>query len=413
MNESSKQKHLLLLGGRTDIYEKAKHYNLKITLIQEKNWMVKEDYDLVDRVIHAPIDAPYLVDLTSLLHDDDPFDFVFSFLEAGLLAAAMIQDKLKIEGNPLFPVEATRFKSKMRETMVANNIPSIPFSVVDSEMEVSNFGEKVGYPIILKSARGSGSRNIHKLKNDKDINQALSNIKKHYPNIDIIAEKFIDGKEISVESFTWEGKHSIVAMTDKLTTGYPYFVEVGHTVPSTISDDLSGKVKILTEQLLNAINQEYGPSHTEIIIENGEPYIIESHTRTGGSFIFELVENVYGVDFFSETLKRIAGYQPEELESTAIKSAASGIRHFLLPKGKVISIKGTERVKEDSHVTRFDLMVKTGSEIEDYKNSDERYGYIQVIGDSIVQVNNKIETLMNCIEFEIEPEQISVLNETS
>ncbi|PES33320.1 ATP-grasp domain-containing protein [Bacillus thuringiensis] len=401
MNQSSNKKHLLMIGGRTDLYQKAKKYDLYITLIQEKDWMSKQDYDLVDRVIHAPVDAPYLVDLACILHQHEPFDAVVSFLEAGLLNAAMIQDRLGILGNPLHPVEATRYKHKMREQMRLKNVPSIPYSIVAEADEVNSFGDKVGYPIILKSSRGSGSRKIYKLTGPHGTKEALYEIKKLYPNIDIIAEKFIEGKEISVEAFSWNGNHTVIALTDKLTTGEPYFVEIGHTIPAELPSDTLDKVKALTEKFLSAIEHQYGPSHTEIMIHHNQPYIIESHTRTGGSFIFEMVENVYGIDFFEETLKRIAGNESIEMEIKPRKGAASAVRHFVFPEGEVSMIQGIERAKKLPNITRCELTLEVGKSIKNFKNSDERYGYVLGTGDTVTQVLESIEQAMREIKVEI------------
>jgi len=53
-----------------------------------------------------------------------------------------------------------------------------------------------------------------------------------------VIEEFIDGVEVSVESISWQGKHYVLAITDKITTKEPYFVELEHHQPSLIEDDL-------------------------------------------------------------------------------------------------------------------------------------------------------------------------------
>ncbi|MGU9544578.1 ATP-grasp domain-containing protein [Bacillus cereus] len=391
MNNLLIRKRLIMIGGRTHIYRKVKQFNLHLTLIQEKEFMVQEDYELADQVIHAPVDAPYLVDLVAVLHKESPFDAVISFLEAGLLNAAIIQHKLGISGNKLLPVEVTRYKDKMREQMMLKKIPSIPFSVVTNVEDVESFAEKVGYPIILKSTIGSGSRQVHKLEHSDEIHSALNSIRQQFPNANIIAERFLVGKEISVECFSWDGKHSVVAIIDKLTTGAPFFVEIGHSTPSTLPSHILEKVKRLTIDFLNAIEQTHGPTHTEIMIYEDEPYIIESHTRGGGGLIFEIVENVYGINFYAEAFKRIAGVKPEQNETPKVRANASAIRHFVFPEGKVIRIEGMEEAKNVPGITRCELMLKVGQNVKNITNGRERYGHIVVMGDSIEKLKNSLE----------------------
>ncbi|KQU24362.1 hypothetical protein ASG61_20815 [Bacillus sp. Leaf75] len=400
MATSPVQKRLLLIGGRTDIYEKAKKLDFHITLIQEKEWMEQHDYNLVDRVVHAPIDATYIVDIAYILHQNEPFEAVVSFLEAGLLNAAIIKDKLNILGNPLEPVELTKYKHKMRKQMLLKNVPSIPYALINKVEEVPFFAEEVGYPIILKSTKGSGSRKIYKLDGPVGIQDAFNGIKSQYPDGEVIAEKFILGKEISVEAFSWEGKHTIIGLTDKLTTGAPFFVEIGHSIPSNLSPEITTKVKSLTTNFLSAIGHQHGPSHTEIIIQHDEPYIIESHTRTGGDLIYELVANVYDFDFFEETFKRIASNNIG-VETKSHTEKASAIRHFVIPEGKVKAINGVEEAMKLPNIQHCHLDLKVGQLVKKFTHSDERYGYVVATGENVVQVLRDIETAMKKIEIEI------------
>src|SRR5207244_3567805 len=99
--------------------------------------------------------------------------------------------------------------------------------------------------------------------------------------------------------------------TDKITTGAPNFVELGHTHPSSLAPATLERIEALTLQVLDAVGHRYGPSHTEIIVTADGPKLVETHTRTGGDRIFEIVELVHGVDMFTATLQGFAGRFPE------------------------------------------------------------------------------------------------------
>lgn len=174
---------------------------------------------------------------------------------------------------------------------------------MSNEEDVESFISKYDYPIILKPSIGSGSRQIHKIYSYKEISPSLKSIYSQYPDTKIIAEKFIDGYEISVEGFSWNSQHKIIGITLKHTTGYPYFVETSHEFPAQLSPSINEKVENLVYNFLKTINHVNGPSHTEIIISNSMPHIIESHTRTGGDYIYELVENVTGFNFLMKPLR--------------------------------------------------------------------------------------------------------------
>ena len=52
----------------------------------------------------------------------------------------------------------------------------------------------------------------------------------------------MNGPEVSVETLTVDGECHIIQITDKITTGAPHFVEMGHTQPSQL--DCATKQKL-------------------------------------------------------------------------------------------------------------------------------------------------------------------------
>ena len=87
--------------------------------------------------------------------------------------------------------------------------------------------------------------------------------------------KNMEGSEVSVETITVDGKTEIVAITDKLTTGMPYFVEMGHSIPSTLSTASCDAIAVAARSAVNAVGIKLGPAHTEIILTKNGPKIVE------------------------------------------------------------------------------------------------------------------------------------------
>lgn len=53
----------------------------------------------------------------------------------------------------------------------------------------------------------------------------------------------MQGSEVSVETISRNGACNVIQITDKLTTGAPYFVEMGHNQPSQFPIDIIEKIK--------------------------------------------------------------------------------------------------------------------------------------------------------------------------
>lgn len=404
-------RRLIMIGGWTELYEKAKDCGFHLTVIQQKEDIKPQDIKVTDQIISSPMGEKIVVDLVETIHRQNPFHAVVSFQEFGLLNAALIQDRLGILGNPLRPVLLTRDKGHMREHMKAMGIQSIPFATVTSPEEVIDFAHQCGWPIIIKPANGAGSLQVHKLFSECEVAPAFNSIKqdflttsliKHeFPDIGIIAEKFIDGPEVSVEAISWDGQHTILGVTDKITTGHPGFVETGHSMPSGLPAEKIDAIKQLTESFLKSIGHLHGPSHTEVIFSEIGPVIVESHTRTGGDRIFEMAEITYGIDMFTATLQGLFGAFPEIRINQA---SGAAIRYLFLPTGRISSISGLDTAKRSPGVVRCDITMKVGDKSKSPENSDERAGYILAHGnsgeDAITNVTRafaKVEIEVDCL----------------
>jgi biotin carboxylase len=395
------EKRLLMIGGWTDVYKTDKDCGFNITVAQARTDIKPPDLTIVDQLITSGRTDPLLLDVSEAIHRTRPFDAVVSFQEQGVMTAALIGQKLGIGANPLRPVTLTRDKGKMRAHMVEQGIPSIPFVIAHSAQEAIDFAEKEGWPIILKPVFGSGSQQIHKLSRADEVPHAFEQIRTHYPDAFPIAEQFMTGPEVSIEAISWDGKHSVLAVTDKITTGAPYFVETGHNMPSALPADTIDAIKSLTARFLDSIGHVHGPSHTEVIVSPKGPIIVESHTRTGGDRIFEMVEHVYGIDMFAHTFKGFAGQFPE-VKPKAPSGAA--IRFISLPEGKVTAIEGLADAKGLPGVVRLELNLAVGDEIKAFKHSNERYGYVLAIGADVPEAIENVNAALAALQVSVVPQ---------
>jgi biotin carboxylase len=397
-----------MIGGWTDIYRKAKALGFDLTVVQRRQDVKPEDLQAIDQLVTSPLPDKAVVAIVEALHKEKPFDAVVSFQELGILNAALIADRLGLHGNPLTPVLLTRDKCLMRRHLQQAGIPSIPFIEASGAQSVIDFGHTHGWPIILKPANGVGSIQVHKLHSAAEVESVYAEIVADpvfrevagldFPDPKLIAEKFIEGIEVSVEAVTWDGKHTVLGVTDKLIIGGDNFVEAGHTMPSSLPPATLDKLETMVIAFLDSIGHRYGPSHTEVIVSDSGPIIVESHTRTGGDRIFEMAEYVYGIDMIGETLKGFAG---QFTGVTATRSGGAAIRYLQPPTGKVVAVRGVEEAATLSGVVRADITVKPGAELKESRHSAERPGYVLARGGSRQEAVGNAEAALRSIEVEV------------
>lgn len=208
-----------------------------------------------------------------------------------------VADKMGLVSNPMKYSDITTNKYLMRQCFADNNIPSPKFAIADEMNTHSICG--FHFPLIVKPTDRSGSQGVEKVLDLVMLDRAIARAKSISFEKRAIVEEFITGREISIESISYQGKHYILQITDKVTTGAPYFVELEHHQPSSLSALVKEQMKQIVLKALNALHIVNGASHSELkITENNEIKVIEIGARMGGDFIgSDLVQLSTGYDF--------------------------------------------------------------------------------------------------------------------
>lgn len=329
------------------------------------------------------------------LHAARPFDRVLSLTEAGLLPAAEAAERLGVEGNPLRAVRLLQDKRRMREVLAAHALSPVQARPVCSAADLAGFCGEIGGPVILKPAAGTGSRAVLRVDAEQDAAAAWEEFVRA-GGADPIAEEFLDGQEISVEAFSHNGEHVVVALTDKVLG--PNFVELGHTVPSAVPPARQEEVRALVVDFLDAVGLREGPSHTEVKLTVRGPRVIESHNRIGGDKIRELVRRVHGHDLVRLTVGCALGLLPPPEPVPARGGAA--IRFLAPPAGTVAEI-GLPHDTEDCVI---DLAVRVGDVVDVVRSSWDRAGYVLAGGADAADAARRGERVRDAITVETVPD---------
>ena len=157
-------------------------------------------------------------------------------------------------------------------------------------------------PCIVKPVSNGGKTGLSYADNTEEFRKAIDYAKSNSGG-DIIIEEFIPGREVSVESISYEGKHYVIQITDKENTGAPHFVELSHHQPSGLPEEIKRNIGWIIPQLLSKVGFTNGPTHIELKIYRNKIYLIEINIRGGGDEISNrLVELSTGYDYVSSMI---------------------------------------------------------------------------------------------------------------
>ncbi len=227
--------------------------------------------------------------------------------DTAVVTVNYVATRMGLRSNPEEYSEVTTNKYKMRRCFIDNGVPSPKFTLADEDNHYQTSGFK--FPLIVKPTDRSGSRGVEKVLSPQQMDEAVIRACKESFEHKAIIEEFVTGCEISVESISYEGKHTVLQITDKVTTGAPFFVELEHHQPSLLPEETKNRVREIVLHALDSLHIKFGASHAELkITGNGDIKVIEIGARMGGDFIgSNLVQLSTGYDFLKGVIEVALG----------------------------------------------------------------------------------------------------------
>ncbi len=394
-------KHVVILGGgdvRTCEVDAAVKLGLQVSYLG--------DATLLSHYRGHPQVTLYDVDMTNTelclaalksAKQQPDIDAVVSFTENGLLTASALAKKLRANANALFPVIHTKDKTRMRALLQQDALLALPFKHCNSVADALEFFQQ-HQSAILKPVYGAGSIGVSKVTTEQEVIDYFQTS----PATGVLMEKFVEGEEYSVESLSFQGQHLICAITQKTTTGAPHFVELGHVLPAPLQQTEALLVHDAVQRFLNLIEQKDGPAHTEVKIDHGKVYIIESQTRVGGDQITTLLELASGLNLFTETFRLLLD-DDYQLPSVSC-SKLSQIRYIPHAVGLLEDVKGTADAATVPGVHLVRINKTPGTRMGPLRGSPDRLGFVLATGQDYAEVSSTIDSAMAKLQVSVQPE---------
>lgn len=321
-------------------------------------------------------------------------------------AVATVAKEMNLRGISVDTAIKATNKYEMRKALKEYNVPIPKFYKASSKSEYNEIIKTFESKCIVKPVDSSGSRGIYlinDINNEKIIDEAYEYSHKYSRNGDVLIEEYMEGSEVSVETISIDGVCNVIQITDKLTTGAPHFVEMGHSQPTRFNNGIASQIAKVAEMANKAIGINNGPSHTEIIVTSEGPKIVELGARLGGDNITtHLVPLSTGVDMVESCIKIALGDNPD---ITKKYDKGSAIRYFKQKDGIIKSIEGIENARQIDGIKEISFVHNIGEKITDIESSSSRLGFVIAQGENAEDAIKKCEQAEKLIDIDIKEEK--------
>ncbi|MFL5344420.1 MAG: ATP-grasp domain-containing protein [Hyalangium sp.] len=372
-----KEKRVLIVGGGDALFhllDRANRLGVATVVVQKRELVKDELFQMAGHVLVMDYEKdPLLEPIAQAIHRTQPLDRVISLTEYGLMPAARLSRALGLPALSPEVVERTRDKHAMRQALSAAGFDVVKAALGRSVEDLVRFREKVGSKFIIKPRDGVGSQQVACVEEKTNLADTVAMFAG-----DFLMEEYLEGRELSVESFSFNGKHFVFGINEETkyfeSSANPY-VEIAHEMPALLSESERAGVVKFAGEFLDCIGISDGPAHTELKLTPQGPRIIETHNRLAGDWLPVLVRLSSGVDLYELAVGWPCGLIEPPIQAAAPFGGAA-IRYFTPQPGVVSKVSGVEYARIEPGVVALHLPLRPGSVVRPVRKSLDRSGYV-------------------------------------
>lgn len=306
-------------------------------------------------------------------------------LEYAVAGAARLAAALGLPGAGAEAADVFSDKHRMRLMAADARLANPAFELVGTPAEAVTFAERHGGRCVLKPTRRSGSLGVQIIADPAEIADAWAASASPEPPPEatdglptgVLVEQVLDGPEHSVELLVVDGEVIFGNVTDKRVLPGRCPVETGHTVPTALPAATRRELLAVATRLATAAGFRTGVLHSEWIIADGRPTLVECAARLPGDMITALVSIAYECGFIEAYLRTLRGERPALRPRP---TGAAAVEFLLAPPGTVTGVDGLRDARKVPGVLDVQLDVAVGDTVAELTSSLRRSGHVLAWG---------------------------------
>ncbi|MEU0740742.1 hypothetical protein [Streptomyces sp. NPDC006134] len=262
---------------------------------------------------------------------ETPFTHLITDNEYDLERAARIRADLGIPGQSAASARSFRDKAVMKED-ASRTVRTARFTRLETIVDLTDFIDAVGFPVVIKPVKQGGSRDISVLRTDED----LVEFSRRQWREDLLAEEFVDGRMYHVDAVLAPG-YRFVASSRYLRSCLGVFSGQNNgSVQLRPDDKFAQRLEEFFDRVLEAFETpETSAYHLEVFhTPDDELVLCEIASRVGGNRIPALTKATYGVDLHAGWLRQSCGLPVPPAPTAAPDKVHGSVS--ILPQGRPV-----------------------------------------------------------------------------
>ena len=268
-------------------------------------------------------------------------------------------------------------KVRMRGCFERAGVPSPSFigiTELNRSRALELLQEKgIAFPLVVKPADNMGARGCRTVLSAAELSPAVIDAIRYSRTGTAIIEEFMDGPEFSLEALVYDGEIHMTGCADRHIFFPPYFIEMGHTIPSSFSDEDQQALCEVFHKGIRALGLSWGVAKGDIKLTKKGPMIGEIAGRLSGGYMSGWTfPYSSGINLTDAALGLAVGERPASLEN--VSHMISAERAWISIPGKIVSVSGYDKARSIPFVRDVFPRAKSGDEVNFPVNNVEKCG---------------------------------------
>jgi len=320
------------------------------------------------------------------------------------MTVAAVANALNLPGIKFEAAENATNKIKMRSRFKKFNVPSPDFSECWTVEEAFEFAKKHEFPLVIKPSDNMGARGVIRINDFSEIQKCFEHAKQASPSGELIIEEYMDGMELSIDALVFNNKVVITGIADRMIGFDPYFVEMGHIMPSNLPEARQKAAVNVFKKGIKALGITLGSAKGDIKLTTKGPMIGEIAARLSGGFMSAYTYPYStGINLLKAAIKIALGLSPSASELKPKYKKVSVEKAIIPQAGSIVSISGVDKAKKIPGIKQVFLRVKRNDIIKQPTNNLEKAGNVIGVAKTRKEALKIVDDAINEIKIEVGP----------
>lgn len=315
----------------------------------------------------------------------------------GVLSAAYVARELGLPGISYEAAQRIKNKYQVRKCLFEAGADDTGLArEVSAQTDLTQLGQELSYPVMVKPCDGSGSRGASKVESEAAFAAACKEAMEQSLTHKATVEPFITGQEYGVESYVIDGRIHVLGVMYKWMTQPPYYAELGHAIPSGLPAALESKIIQCVKTAIRALGINFGSVNMDLLLtEQGSVHIIDIGARMGGNLIgSHIIPLGTGIDYIGNMIRGAVGDPCDFVPGK--KADAVATRLLALTPGEVKKVPDMEQLAAEDVIIEHHICV--GDRINEYHTNLDGCGYVVCTADTVAAAAEKVHRIKTEID---------------